>query len=150
MVEDILIESYSEKTPISHIASIATPDAKSIIIRPWDKSLMPVIEAAIQKSNLGIQPISDKDQIRLTLSPLSEERRKELTKVVGKKMEEARIMVRQARDDFRKETQHEEQEGKISENQKFSDFKQLDAIVEETNKKIAEIAGKKEKEIMTV
>ena len=85
MVEDILVESYGEKTSISHVASIATPDAKSIIIKPWDKSLMPAIEFAIQKSNLGIQPVSDKDQIRLSLLPLTEERRKELTKVVGKK-----------------------------------------------------------------
>jgi len=150
MVEDILVESYGEKVPVSHVASIATPDAKSIVIKPWDKSLMPTIESAIQKSNLGIHPISDKDQIRLSLPPLTEERRKELTKVVGKKMEETRIAVRQARDDFRKETQREEQEGKISENQKFGDFKQLDYLVDETNKKIAEIAEKKEKEIMTV
>src|SRR3989344_322307 len=150
MVEDIFVESYGEKVPISHVASIATPDAKSIIIKPWDKSLMPAIESAIQKSNLGIQPISDKDQIRLSLPSLTEERRIDLTKVIGKKMEEARISVRQARDDFRKETQREEQEGKISENQKFSDFKHLDSLVEETNKKIAEIAEKKEKEILTV
>lgn len=150
IVESVLVESYGTKTPISHISSISTPDAKSIVIKPWDKKLMPAIEQAIQRANLGIQPISEKDQIRLSLPPLTEERRKELTKVVGKKMEEARIVVRQARDDFRKETQKELEEEKISENQKFSDFKKLDSLVEETNKKIAEIAEKKEKEILTV
>lgn len=150
MVEDILIESYGAKTSISHIASISTPDAKNIIIKPWDKNLMPSIEQAIQKANLGIQPISDKDQIRLSLPLLTEERRQALTKVVGKKMEEARIAVRQARDEFRKEIQREEQEGKISENQKFSETKKLEAIVEKINKKIVEIADQKEKEIMTV
>ena len=150
MVEDIVVDSYGSKTPISHVASISTPDAKSIIVKPWDKSLMSAVEQAIQRANLGMQPISEKDQIRLSLPPLTEERRKDLTKVMGKKMEEARIAVRQARDDFRKETQKEEQEGKISENQKFGDFKKLDAVVEETNKKIAEMAEKKEKEIMTV
>ena len=150
MVDGVFVDSYGAKTPISHVASISTPDAKSIIVKPWDKSLVPAIEQAIQKANLGIQPISEKDQIRLSLPPLTEERRKDLTKVVGKKMEEARIAVRQARDDFRKETQQELSENKISENQKFSDFKRLDAVVEETNKKIAEIAEKKEKEIMTI
>lgn len=150
MVENILVESYGTKTPLSHVASIATPDAKSIVIKPWDKNLMPTIEQAIQKANLGIQPVSDKDQIRLSLPPLTEERRKELAKVVGKKMEEARIVVRQIRDDFRKEVQREEQDGKISENQKFSEIKKWETIVEETNKKIAEITEKKEKEILTV
>lgn len=150
MVENVLVESYGTKTPISHVSSISTPDAKSIVIKPWDKNLMPAIEQAIQRANLGIQPISEKDQIRLVLPPLTEERRRELTKVVGKKMEEARITVRQLRDDIRKEIQLEEQEGKISENQKFGEMKKLDSIVEETNKKIAEIAGKKEKEILTV
>lgn len=150
MIENILVESYGIKTPISHVASISTPDAKSIIVKPWDKNLMPTIEVAIQKANLGVQPISDKDQIRLSLPPLTEERRKELTKVVGKKMEEARISARQIRDEFRKEIQHGEQEGKISENQKFSENKKMEAIVEEVNRKIAEIADKKEKEILTI
>lgn len=150
MVEDIVVELYGSKTSLSHVSSISTPDAKSIVVKPWDKSLMPAIEQAIQRANLGIQPISEKDQIRLSLPPLTEERRKELTKVVGKKMEETRISVRQIRDDIRKEIQHEEQDGKISENQKFSDFKKTDSLVEETNKKIAEIAEKKEKEILTV
>ncbi|MEK7559853.1 MAG: ribosome recycling factor [Patescibacteria group bacterium] len=150
MVEDVLVESYSGKTPLSHIASLSTPDARSILIKPWDKSLLPAIESALKKANLGIQPISDKDQVRLSLPPLTEERRRELTKIIGKKLEDARITVRQARDDFRKDTQKEEQNGKISENQKFSDFKRLDSLVEETNKKIAELAEKKEKEIMTV
>lgn len=150
MVDGVLVESYGTKTPLSHVSSISTPDARSIIVKPWDKNLMPAIEQAIQRANLGIQPISEKDQIRLSLPPLTEERRKELTKVVGKKMEEARIVVRQLRDDIRKEVQREEQDGKISENQKFSENKMLDEIIEKINKKIAEIADKKEKEILTV
>lgn len=150
MVENVLVESYGAKTPISHIASISTSDAKSITIKPWDKNLMPALEQAIQKANLGIQPISDKDQIRLTLPPLTEERRKELTKMVGKKKEESRIAVRKIRDDIRKEIQREAEEGEISENQQFSEIKKLETMVEEINKKIAEVAEKKENEILTV
>ena len=114
MVEGILVDSYGSKVPISHMASISTPDAKSILIKPWDKSLMPQIESAIQKSNLGVQPISDKDQVRLSLPPLTEERRKDLTKVVGKKMEEARIAVRQAREELWRDIQQEERDKVIS------------------------------------
>ena len=150
MVEGILVDSYGSKVPISHMASISTPDAKSILIKPWDKSIMPQIESAIQKSNLGIQPISDKDQIRLSLPPLTEERRKELTKVIGKKMEEARISVRQQREDLWREIQQEERDKAISENQKFEEKEEMEKIVGKINDQIAELAEKKEKEILTV
>jgi len=150
MVEGILVDSYGSKVPISHVASISTPDAKSILIKPWDKSIMSQIESAIQKSSLGIQPISDKDQIRLSLPPLTEERRKELTKVIGKKMEEARISVRQQREDLWREIQQEERDKAISENQKFEEKEEMEKIVGKINDQIAELAEKKEKEILTV
>lgn len=150
MVDEILVDSYGSKMPLSHVASLSTPDARSIIVKPWDKSIMPQIESAIQKSNLGIQPISDKDQIRLSLPPLTEERRKDLTKVVGKKMEEARISVRQAREDLWQEIQQEERDKVISENQKFEEKEQMEKLVGKINDQIAELADKKEKEIMTV
>ncbi|MEK7503137.1 MAG: ribosome recycling factor [Patescibacteria group bacterium] len=150
MVEGILVDSYGSKVPISHVASISTPDAKSILIKPWDKNIMPQIESAIQKSNLGIQPISDKDQIRLSLPPLTEERRKEMTKVVGKKMEETRIAVRQAREELWREIQQEERDKVISENQKFEEKEEMEKMVGKINDQIAELAGKKEKEILTV
>ena len=150
MVEGILVDSYGSKVPISHVASISTPDAKSILIKPWDKSIMPQIESAIQKSSLGIQPISDKDQIRLSPPSLTEERRKELTKVIGKKMEEARISVRQAREDLWREIQQEERDKVISENQKFEEKEEMEKIVGKINDQIAELAEKKEKEILTV
>ena len=150
MVEGILVDSYGSKVPISHVASISTPDAKSILIKPWDKSLMPQIESAIQKSNLGVQPISDKDQVRLSLPPLTEERRKDLTKVVGKKMEEARIAVRQAREELWRDIQQEERDKVISENQKFEEKEEMEKIISKINDQIAEIADKKEKEILTI
>lgn len=150
MVEGILVDSYGSKVPISHVASISTPDAKSILIKPWDKSLMPQIESAIQKSNLGIQPISDKDQIRLSMPPVTQERRKELIKFLGKKMEEARIAVRQAREDLWRQIQQEERDKVISENQKFEEKEDMEKMVGKINDQIAELADKKEKEIMTV
>lgn len=150
MVEDILVDSYGSKVPLSHIASISTPDAKSILIKPWDKSIMPQIESAIQKSSLGIQPISDKDQVRLSMPPVTEERRKDLIKFLGKKMEEARIFIRQVRDEIWKEIQQEERDKVISENKKFEEKEEMEKIIGHTNDQIAEIADKKEKEILTV
>lgn len=150
MVEGVLVDSYGSKVPLSHVSSISTPDAKSILIKPWDKSIMPQIESAIQKSNLGIQPISEKDQIRLSLPPLTEERRLDLTKVVGKKMEEARIAVRQQREELWRDIQQEERDKIISENQKFEQKEEMEKMVGKINDQIAELAEKKEKEILTV
>ncbi len=150
IVEGLIVDVYGAKMPLSHIAALSTPDAKSIIIKPWDKTNLPAIESAIQKSSLGLAPISDKDQIRLSIPPLTEERRKDMAKVIGKKMEEARISVRQERDGVWKKIQEDEREGTISENERFSDKEKLEKLVGETNAKIADIAGRKEKEIMEI
>lgn len=150
IVEGLIIDVYGAKMPLSHIAALSTPDAKSIIIKPWDKTNLPAIESAIQKSSLGLSPISDKDQIRLSIPPLTEERRKDMARVIGKKMEEARISVRQERDGVWKKIQEDEREEKISENEKFTEKEKLEKLVGEINKKIADLAEKKEKEIMEI
>src|SRR3989344_9536640 len=100
MLDAVLVESYGTKMPLEHVATVSTPDARTIIVKPWDKSTIPAIEQGIQRSNLGIQPVSETDQIRLTIPALTEERRKEMAKMVGKKMEEERISVRQERDEI--------------------------------------------------
>jgi ribosome recycling factor len=114
------------------------------VIQPWDKTLLPVIEKAIQASTLGINPIADKDTIRLNLPQLTEERRKELVKFLGKFTEEARIRVRHNRED----ALHDAKDG--SEDEKFRHKNEVQKIVDDINKKIEEIASQKEKEIMTV
>jgi len=150
MVEGVLVEVYGEKMPLSHVASISTPDPKSIIISPWDKSNIPAAEQAINRANLGLSIVADKEQIRLTLQPMSEERRKELVKILGKKTEEARISVRRLRDELWKTIQSEFQEKKISEDQKFSLKEKMEELVEEINTQIAKVAQKKEEEIMEI
>ena len=150
MVEHIEIEAYGAKTPLMHVAAISTPDARSLVIKPWDKTMMPLIEQALAKSNLGAQPIADKDQIRLSMPAPTEERRRELVKLLGKKAEESRIGIRRIRDDIWKTIQEEEKGGKISEDQKFSQKDKMEKLIEDANKKIADITAKKEKEIMEV
>src|SRR3989344_2421042 len=122
LVENIMVDSYGAQMPLSHVSAISTPDPKSIIVKPWDKSMLPAIESALQKSNLGFSIIAEAGQVRLTLPPLNEERRKEFVKLVGKKMEDA----------------------KISQNEK------MEKMTEEFNKKIEDVSAKKEKELMEV
>jgi ribosome recycling factor len=150
LVEDIMVESYGAKSPISHVASLSSPDQKSILISPWDKSLLPAIASAIEKSGLGVAPVADQDQIRLSFPSMTEERRKETIKVLNKKTEETRILVRKLRDDIWSTIQEDHKEKNISEDQKFSQKEKMEKLVEGINKKIAETAEKKEKEIMEV
>lgn len=148
MVENIVVEVYGAKNPLVHVASLSTPDPRSILIKPWDKSVIPAIEQAIQKSSLGIQPIAESDQIRLVIPAPTEERRKEMVKLMGKKTEEARISIRRLRDELWKSIQEGEREGVISEDQKFSQKEKMEKMIESFNDQVASIAAKKEKEIL--
>lgn len=150
MVENIEVDVYGVRTPLMHVAAISTPDPRSIVIKPWDKSNLPAIEQALLKANLGASPIAEKDQVRLSIQPPTEERRRELVKLLGKKGEEVRIAVRRLRDDIWKTIQDEERENKISEDQKFSQKEKMEKLIEDTNKKISDISAKKEKEIMEI
>lgn len=150
MVENIDVDAYGAKSSLVQVASLATPDPRTIVIKPWDKSLMPAIEQALSKSSIDVNPIAEKDQIRMVMPPPTEERRRDLVKILGKKLEEARIAVRQNRDDIWKTIQEEAREGAISEDQKFSQKEKMEHMVEAINKTISDIATKKEKEIMEV
>ncbi|MDP2668332.1 MAG: ribosome recycling factor [bacterium] len=150
LVENIQVESYGAMTALSHVAAISTPDARSIVVKPWDKSILPCIEAAIKKENLGLGMIAESGQVRLTIPPLTEDRRKEFVKLIGKKMEEAKKSIRKQRDDIKKTILDEERAKIISEDQKFSQNEKMEKMTEEFNKKIEESAEKKEKELMEV
>lgn len=150
LVEDLEVEQYGSKMPLKGVAAISTPDARQIVIQPWDKSVLPAIEKAIQSSSLGLNPIADRDVIRLSIPPLNEERRKELVKMLGQHLERARIQVRKERDEALKSIDHLERDKKISEDEKFRQAKDIQKIIDDINKKIEEIAAAKEKEIMTV
>lgn len=150
ILENIMVESYGTLVPLTQVAALSSADPKSVSVRPWDKNLLPAVEQALSKANLGLFIISETDQVRAVFPALTEERRKEYVKMIGKKAEEARILVRSRRDDIWKTIQEEERAKLTSENQKFSQKERMEKLVEETNKKIAELAENKEKEIMTV
>ncbi len=150
VVEDLMIDYFGTMTPIKQAANISASDARTIVIAPWNKDSLVDIEKAINESDLGINPINDGEVIRLSFPPLTEERRVELTKIVGQKSEEARIKVRKLREKIREDIQREEKDGKISEDDKVRKEKELQKIIDEYNEKIEEIHKKKEEELMTV
>ncbi len=150
LVEDLEVDYYGSKTSLKAIASISSPEPRSLVIQPWDKNAIQPIEKAIQSSSLGLNPVTDHDVIRLSIPPLTEERRKELTKLLGRHLEDARIHVRREREGMLKEVDRKEKAKEISEDEEFRQKSEVQKIVDEINKKIEEIGLMKEKEIMKV
>jgi ribosome recycling factor len=150
LVEDLEVEYYGSKTPLKAVAAISSPEPRSLVIQPWDKNVVQAIEQAIQASSLGINPVTDREVIRLSIPPLTEERRKELVKTLKKYLEEARIRVRQEREMVVKDFDRKEKAKEISEDEKFRGKSDAQKIVDEMNKKIEELGVAKEKEVMTV
>jgi len=150
LIEDLEVECYNQRMPLKQLAAIQTPEPRSILIKPWDKDIIKDIAKAISQSKLGLSSIIEEEFIRLKVPPLSEERRRELTKILQEKMEECRISVRRQREEVWREIQNLEQAGKISEDDKFRAKDELQKVIDEYNKKIEEMGKKKEEEIMKV
>ncbi len=150
LVDNLEIDYFGAKTPLQQVASVSTSDARTVIISPWSKDSLVDIEKAIKESDLNINPTNDGNVIRLSFPALTEERRIELVKVVGKKTEDARIKVRKVREEAWDMIQKMEKDGEIAEDEKFTQKDRLQAIVDEQNKKIEELSKEKEVEVMQV
>lgn len=150
LVEDIEVDCYGAKSPLKALAAISSPEPRTLVIQPWDKNAVQPIEKAIRGSSLGLNPAVDKDLIRLVIPPLTEERRRDLLKVLGRYVEDFRIQVRKEREEALKEIDRREKAKEISEDEKFRQKNEIQKTVDETNKKIEEAAAAKEKEILVV
>ncbi|MFA6047864.1 MAG: ribosome recycling factor [Parcubacteria group bacterium] len=150
LVDSLMVDYYGSKSPIKQVASITTPDPKTIMISPWDKDNLVNIEKAVRESQLNLNPMNDGQVIRINIPPLNEERRKELVKVLNQKTEESRVAIRKNREDVWDEIQELEKNGDIGEDDKFSGKERLQKMIDEYNDKIEEIREKKEQEIMTI
>ncbi len=150
LVEGIMVEAYGSKQPIKAMASISIPDAKSIQIQPWDRSQLSALEKAIQNSDLNINPVNDGLSLRLNMPQMTEERRRDLTKVVHRLVEEARIAVRHPRQKAMEKAKEYQKNGDITEDQLRGFEKQLQERVDQVNKDIEEAAKSKEQDVMTV
>ena len=150
LVEGILVEAYGATQPLKALASVIVSDAKSLQIQPWDKSTVSAIEKAILEANIGVTPINDGHSVRISFPPLTEERRKELVKVVHRMAEEGHISVRQARGDGHAAFKELEKKGTITEDDARRAEKHLQEKVDHYNKEIDELAKRKEQDVMTV
>lgn len=150
LVENILVEAYGAKTPLEHLASITTPEPKTIVIQPWDKNIIKEIEKALSSKNLGIQPVNEGNLIRLTLAPLTEESRRELLKILSHKLEQARISLRNTRDKIKEEIVTAEKNKEITEDDKYRYQKELDEFTAQYTEKIKELGEKKTNEMITI
>lgn len=150
LVENIMVDYYGVKTPLKQIASVNIPEARQILIQPWDKGMLVFVEAAIRESDLGVNPGNDGQSIRITLPTLTEERRKDFVKTLNHRAEEGRIAIRTIREEIWKEIQELERTGAIAEDDKFHGKDELQKIIDDYNHKLEAIREKKENEILTV
>lgn len=148
LVEGLYINYYGTPTLLKQLASISVPDAHLIVIQPWDITAIGDIEKAIMKSNLGITPSNDGKLIRLSIPPLSKERRLELAKVVNKMAEEGRVSLRTIRREAKEALEKLEKDKTISEDDKFRGIDDLQKLIDKYIAKIDEILKNKDKEIM--
>jgi ribosome recycling factor len=148
LVESVRVDYYDTPTPIPQVASVSVPDPRTLLIQPWDASLLAKIEKAIQKSDLGLTPSNDGKLIRLTMPPLNEERRKQLAKAVGKLAEEGRVAVRNIRREAKDKLRGLAKDKKISEDDEKRGETELQKLTDRFIQRIDELLKKKEQEIL--
>ncbi len=150
LLDGVKVDYYGSTMPLNQMATITVAEARLIVIQPWDPSAIGAIEKAIQRSDLGLTPVNDGKVIRISIPPLTEERRKELVKMVRKMAEEARVAIRNIRRDILDDLKKMKKEGELAEDDFYRAQDQLQKITDEHIKKIDKILETKEKEIMTV
>jgi ribosome recycling factor len=150
LVEKLPVEYYGTMTPLIQMASIAAPEPRLLVIRPWDPSALADIERAILKSDLGLTPMNDGKLIRLSIPRLTEERRRELVKLVSRRIEEGRIAVRNHRRDALQDLREFEKEKMISEDEFFRGKDELQDLTDEFIEKIDQVGERKEAEVMEI
>lgn len=149
LLDNINVDYYGAKQPLKHVGAISTEDARTLRIRPWDISLIRQIEQEIRNSSLGLSAIAEKDSVRVIFPELTQERRKALIKAVSEKLEQARISLRKIRDEYWRDIQDKEREGKISEDDKYRLKDDLQELVDATMKNLEQMSETKEKEIQS-
>ena len=150
VLDRITVEYYGSETPLNGVATISTPDARTLVIQPWDTSLLKEIQKSIQASELGINPQNDGKVIRLVFPQLTEERRKELTKQVKKYAEEAKVAMRNIRRDGMDYVKKLKKDSEITEDEQKKAEKDLQDLLDKYTKKADEALAAKEKELMSL
>jgi ribosome recycling factor len=150
LVERILVDYYGTPTPINQVASISVPESHQIVIQPWDRGVLGAIEKAIQKSDIGLMPNVDGTVVRLNIPPLTEERRRDLVKVVHKRMEEARVEIRNQRREVTDELRHKERAGEVGSDEARREQERIEKVTQHWVAEVDRVGKVKEQEIMEV
>jgi ribosome recycling factor len=150
LLDAVRVEAYGVMTPINQMASVSVPDPRTLVIQPWDTSQMAAVEKAILKSDLGLTPSNDGKVIRLTMPTLTEERRKQLAKTVGKFAEDARVAIRNVRREANDKLKSLAKDKKVSEDDERRGHDQIQKATDRFTAKVEELAKKKEQEVLTV
>ncbi len=150
LVDGIRVEYYGTPTPLNQLATLTVPEPRTIMIQPWDQSCLGEVEKAIMKSELGLTPMNDGKVIRIHVPPLTEERRRDLVKLVKKMAEEAKVAVRNIRRDANEMIKDLKKEKEISEDEQFKGQEEVQKITDDFIKKIDELSAAKEKEILEI
>lgn len=148
LLDGVMVEMYGAMGPITNAASVSTPDARSIIVQPWDKSLLSAIERAIHQADLGFNPQNDGTLLRIPVPPLTEERRKEFVKLSKKYAEEGKVALRNIRRDMNEALKKAEKAKEISEDDRKKGEDEVQKITDQFIKNIDALQEKKEKELM--
>ncbi len=150
LVERLMIDYYGTQTPLNQLAGISVPEAHQIVIQPWDRGVLGAIEKAIQKSDIGLMPNVDGTVVRLNIPPLTEERRKDVVKSVHRRMEEAKVEIRNLRRDAADELKKEERDGTVGTDESHRQLEQLQKTTDRWTAEVDRLGAAKEQEVMEV
>jgi len=150
LVEDVMVDYYNTPTPLNQLASISIPDSRTITIQPWDRNSFSDVEKAIMKSDLGLNPINDGKVIRISIPPLTEERRKELVKIAKKNTEDAKIAIRNVRREGNETLKKMKTDKDITEDDQHKGQEKIQELTDSFTAKSDELLAEKEKEIMEI
>ncbi len=150
LVDGVRVDYYGTPTPLNQVASLATPDARLIVIKPWEKKLCSTIEEAIRKAELGVNPQTDGEVVRIPIPALTEERRRELTKVVRRMSEDAKVAIRNQRREANEMLKEYMSSGDITEDDEQKGLKKVQEQTDKAVAKVDEVLAKKEGEIMEI
>ncbi len=150
LVDRITVEYYGAQTPINQVASVSTPEARLLVIQPWDRKLLADIEKAIQKSDLGINPNNDGQVIRLNIPPMSEDRRRDLVKALHKKLDEHKVAIRNVRRDIQDKLRDREKKKEVSEDELKRSTERLQKLTDRYVDEMDKVGKAKESEILEV
>ena len=150
VLDGVRVNYYGAPTPLAQVASLSVPDARTILIQPWDSKVLGEIEKAIQKSDLGLTPLNDGKVVRINIPPLTEERRKDLVKVIKRMEEDCRVALRNLRREANEQLKAAKKDKQISEDDQFKSQDEVQKLIDKLIQKAEEIVKAKEKEVLEI